>query len=290
MKSAKRHELQTNQLADWIGNHAEGAADYFWPVVGGVVVAFAAAVGIAWYVSSQDATAALAWDQYYQAFSERDRESFLKKVADDHPSSAAALWARQSVADISLAKGANLMFSDRPEATNKLREAETNYKEVLAKARDPFLRTRAQYGMARCQETLCQPEKAYEYYAKVAASEKDSPLGKASARDAARMKKPETVAFLEWFVKQEPKKPVPTGHGGIPGMPPFQVPNDLPERPDISLPGGLNIDSVAPPSVTPGSSPPAAGGGLEFPKGADTPKGDAPPAPAPAAPPEKPGE
>lgn len=288
MKAAKRHELQKNELADWIGNHAEGAADYFWPVVAGVVIAFAAAVFITWYVSSQDATAALAWDQYYQAFSERDRESFLKKVAEDHPSSAAALWARQSVADISLAKGANLMFSDRPEATTKLREAETNYQEVLDKARDPFLLTRARYGMARCQETMCKPDEAIKFYQMVADSEKDTPLGKAAARDIERLKKPETVAFLEWFVKQEPKKPVPTGHGGIPGMPPFQVPNDLPERPDISLPGGLNIDSVAPPPVTPGSSPAAPGGGLEFPKGADTPKGDAP-APAPTAP-EKPGE
>jgi hypothetical protein len=184
------------------------------------------------------------------------------------------------VADINLSKGANLMFSDRSEGMTKLKEAEANYKEVLEKARDPFLRTRAQYGMARLQETLCQPEQAKKYYDMVAQSEKDSPLGKAAARDAARMAKPETVAFLAWFATQTPKKPVP-GHGGIPGMPPFQVPSDLPERPDISLPSGLNIDSVAPPPATPGS-------GLEFPKGADAPKGDAPADPP--APPAKPGE
>ena len=280
MKSAKRHELQTNELADWLGTQAEGAADYFWPVVGGVVVAFAAAIGIAWYITNQDSSAALAWDQYYQAFGEKEREAELKKVADNHPSSAAALWAQQSLADITLAKGANLMFSDRAEARAKLNEAETNYKVVLEKARDPFLLARAQYGMARLQETICQPKEAQKYYEKVAASEKDSPLGKAAARDAARMKKPETIAFLEWFAVQTPKKPVPTGHGGIPGMPPFSVPNDLPERPDISLPGGLNIDSVKPPPADPSK--------LDFPKPAETPKGDAPPADP--APPAKPGE
>jgi predicted negative regulator of RcsB-dependent stress response len=266
MKAAKRHELEKNELADWIGNHVEGAAEYFWPVVGGVVIAFAAAVGIAWYINAQDSAAAAAWDQYYQAFAETDRESFLKKVADDYPRSEAALWARQSLADINLAKGAALMFSDRPEATNRLREAETNYKEVLEKTRDPFLLARARYGMGRLQETQCQPEEAIKYYEKVVASEKDSPLGQAAARDIERLKKPEMVAFLDWFAKQEPKKPVPTSHGG---MPPFQVPSDLPERPDISVPGGLNIDSVAPPPADATPSP-----GLEFPKPADAPKGD----------------
>jgi len=276
MKSEKRHELQKNELADWIGNHAEAAADYFWPVAGCVVVAFAAAIGVAWYMNNRDATAAAAWDKYYQAFSEREREPELKKVAEDQPDTLAALWAKQSFADLSRSQGAQLMFVDRPEGETKLKEAEEAYKDVLAKARDPFLLSRAQFGMARTQEALCQPEKAREYYELVAKSEKDSALGKAATREAKRLAEKDQIELIAWFAKQQPKKPAPTGHGGMPGLPPLNVPTDLPERPDISLPSGLNLDSVAPPPV---NAP-----GIEFPKPAnspappagDSPKGDSP--------------
>ncbi len=268
MKSEKRHELQKNELANWLGNHVEGASDYFWPVVGGVVVAFAAAVGIAWYMGTQEGKSATAWDKYYQAFAERDREASLKIVVDTYGDTPAALWARQSVADMSLSKGANLQFSDRAEASTQLKTAEENYQEVLKKARDPLLLVRAQYGMARLQETICQPEQALKYYELVAKTEKDSALGKAAQRDAKRMADPKTVEFLAWFAKEKPRRPVPTGHGGIPGMPLNQMPTDLPERPDISLPGGLNIDATKIPSVEPK---------LDFPvKPGDTPKPEAP--------------
>jgi hypothetical protein len=242
-----------------------------------VVVAFAAAVGIAWYLNNRDSASAASWDKYYQAFSERDREPALKEVSTNEAATLAGLWAKQSFADLSRAKGSNLMFVERAEGQAKLKDAEEAYKEVIEKARDPFLLSRAQFGMARTQEALCQPEKAREYFEMVAKAEKDSALGKAADREVKRLEKKDQVELIAWFAKQTPKKPAPTGHGGFPGLPGVNVPTDLPERPDFSIPGGLNLDSVAPPpSTTPG---------LQFPKGADTPaeapKGDAPKTEAP---------
>jgi hypothetical protein len=284
MKSEKRHELQKNELADWIGNHAEGASEYFWPIVGGVVAAFALAVGIAYYLNTREAVAAVAWDKYYQAHAEVERDAELQKVAKDYASSSAAQWAQIGYADLNLARGANLMFKDRSDASSKLKEAEIAYQAVIDNARDPEVITRAQFGMARTKETQCQPEEARKHYELVAKAEKDSPLGKAAARSAARMADPETVEFLAWFAKAQPRKPTPVGHGGIPGLPPLNVPTDLPERPDISLPGPLNID----PGKLPGELP-----NLDFPKPGDvpapkaeTPKGDS----APPAAPKNPGE
>lgn len=279
MKSEKRHELQKNELADWIGTHAESAADYFWPVAGGVIVAVAAAIGIAWYLNNRDSSSAAGWDKYYQAFSEREREPALKDVAEAEGDSLAGLWSRQSFADLTRSKGASLMFTDRPEGETKLRDAEAAYQEVLGKARDPFLLSRAQFGMARTQEALCKPQEAIKYYEMVAKANEKSALGKAAAAEARRLAKTDQVELIAWFAKQEPKKPAPTGHGGIPGMPALNVPTDLPERPDISLPGGLNLDSVAP--------PPAGTPGNAFPQPADapaTPKANEPEAPKAAEP------
>jgi hypothetical protein len=288
MKSEKRHELQKNELADWLGNHAEGASEYFWPVVGGIVAAFALAVGIAWYLNTRDQAASSAWDKYYQAHAEKERDAELAKVTKDFPDSAAALWAQLALADDNVAQAAKLMLVDTNEANPKIKEAEAAYKEVLSKARSPELITRAQYGMARTQETNCQPEEARKFYEEVAKTEKDSALGKAAAKAAARMADPKTVEFLAWFAKAERKKPVPTGHGGMPGSPPFQVPSDLPARPDISLPGPLNIDpGKLPESSGPQFPKPDEAPKPEFPK-ADAPKGDAPPAATPE--PKKPGE
>ncbi|WP_425618941.1 tetratricopeptide repeat protein [Anatilimnocola sp. NA78] len=272
MKSDKRHELQKNELADWLGDRVESYSDYFWPVVGGVVVAFAAAVGIAWYLGTQDAKTATAWNAYFQAYGERDREAELKKVAETEPNTVAAMWALQGVGDLSLAKASNLMFTDRPEASKHIKDAESSYQEVLDKARDPHLLARAQYGMARLQETNCQPAEALKYYELVAKSQKDNALGKAAERDVKRMNDPQVIAFLEWFAKENPKRPVPTGHGGMPGLPPLNTPTDLPERPDISLPGNLNLDLPKGPT---GDSK------LEFPQPGEAPKGDAPNADAP---------
>jgi len=296
MKSEKRHELQKNELADWIGNHAEGASEYFWPIVGGVVAAFALAVGIAWYLNTRESVAAVAWEKYYQAHGERERDAELKKVADQYASSAAAQWAEVGYADLNLAHGANQLFKDRPEANAKLLAAEEAYQKVLDKARDPELIARAQFGMARTKESRCQPEEARKYYELVAKTEKDSALGKAAARAAARMADPKTAEFLTWFASATPRKPTPVGRNGMPGLPALNIPTDLPERPDLSLPGPLNID----PGKLPGE-----GAGFDFPKPDETPKSGpapeapktdalkpeapAPTTPAPAAP-AKPGE
>ena len=50
------------------------------------------------------------------------------------------------------------------------------------------LKTRAQLGLGKVYESLCMPDKAFEYYEKVAKHEKDSAIGKAAAADAKRMK------------------------------------------------------------------------------------------------------
>ncbi|MCI0361946.1 MAG: hypothetical protein L0211_25975, partial [Planctomycetaceae bacterium] len=126
--------------------------------------------------------------------------------------------------------------------------------------------------------------------------EKDSAVGQVAQRALARLSDSRDTELLAWFAQQKPRKPSPgLGMGGLPGLP-----NDLPERPDLSLPGlgsgpadsglgagsGLNLEGFG--------SGKTEDPKLEFPKPAATklgetnpPEAEKPAAEKPAAEPEK---
>jgi hypothetical protein len=187
---------------------------------------------------------------------------------------------------MNLAEGASLLYSDRKEAQKRLESAEVAYKQVEA-ADDPMLRTRAKLGLARVYESLFKPDEARKYYEQVVASEKDSPLGKAAAIDAKRLKDNREVAFLEWFASQTPKRPSPFPGmgGGLPGLP-----NDLPERPEIGLPTGFGLDKIGtgtPEVPPPAFLAPAGASPTATPSDAASPEGAKPDATPPEAKPEE---
>jgi tetratricopeptide (TPR) repeat protein len=269
MKAEKRHELQQNELADWLGEQIEAAKPYG-TTIAIVVLGGLLAIGLAIYLASAgNPASAGAWSQYFAAFNDREPAVALKQLAEEQPNTSAALWAQQSIGDINLSQGSIQLFSDREEAKKMLEKAEVAYKEVETKATDSMLKSRSRLGLAKLYEATNKPEEAKRYYEMVVAAEKDSAIGKAAAAGAKRVSDPREVALLAWFDAQKPRKPAPfPGAGGLPGLP-----NDLPERPDLSLPGlggsvpgtGLNLEGLGTgKSETPG---------LEFPKPGETPAG-----------------
>ena len=257
MKAEKRHELEKNELADWLGEHIEAVKPYA-PTIGIVVVGGVCAILLAIYLAGSGGTAsARAWSAYFTAASEPLPELPLEAVVKDIPGTPAALWALLTVGDINLEEGARLMFSDREAAKKELEKAEQALTRVEAEANDPVLKTRAKLSLGKVYESLCQPEKARKYYEEVAAAEKDSAIGKLAERSARRMADPREVALLAWFAEQKPRRPSPGfGPGGLPGLP-----NDLPERPDLSLPG-LGQPTAGTGSGASGTGPSGVGAGI----------------------------
>jgi tetratricopeptide (TPR) repeat protein len=266
MKAERRHELKHNELADWIGEFAEGLKPHATGVLVGLAVLAVIVLGSVWYFSGETAAASRAWSQYFYAFNEREPQKVLQNLATEQSGSKAAWWALEAVADMNLGEGAAMLYSDRTEAKKRLEAAKEAYLKVEASG-DPMLKTRARLGLGKVYESLCEPEKAREYYEKVASSDKDSAIGKAAAADAKRMKDAREVEFLAWFEKQTPKRPAPMP--GIGGMSPA-LPTNLSDRPDMSLPK-LGLDNIGtgaeftpPPSfptpagTTPGGAAPAA--------------------------------
>ena len=279
MKSERRHELQQNELADWLGEKIEAIKPYATQIALGAVLVVLVLFGLAWYFGGDDSGAARHWERYSRAMNElRDREQALQGVVKASSGSPAALWAQMMIGDQTAAEGSRALFTDRREAQTLLGKAEAAYKAVEAGAKDPQLKGRASYGLGRVYESLCKPQEAAKRYEAAAALLKDSALGEAAAADAKRMKDQEQVALLAWFADQTPKRPAPIPGlgGGIPGLP-----NDLPARPDISVPNfggpaGLNLDGI-------GTGVPTTPG-PEFPAPGTTTPPPAPDATPPAAP------
>ena len=116
-----------------------------------------------------------------------------------------------------LSTGAMLLFRDRNEARKNLKDAE---KEFLAieqdGARYPMLLQRARYGLAQVNESLCEVEKARDYYKKVASAEPDSALGKLAQRRHDQIAGRDTERWFAWFEKQVPKPPAGPRAGAWP--------------------------------------------------------------------------
>jgi len=259
MKAERRQELKHNELADWLNERVETAKPHMTGVLLGIGVLVAIVLAMVWYFNGETAASSQAWSRYFEAFNDREPQKMLQSLAAEQSGSKAAWWALAAVGDLNLAEGASLLYSDRKEAQKRLEVAEQAYKQVEA-ADDAMLKSRAQLGLARVYESTFKTDEARKYYEQVAANEKDSPLGKAAAMDAKRLKDAREVAFLDWFATQTPKRPAPFPGvgGGLPGLP-----NDLPDRPDIGLPKSLGLDNLG--TGAPAEPPPA------FPAPAGTP-------------------
>jgi predicted negative regulator of RcsB-dependent stress response len=273
----KRHELQKNELADWLEDKIEEIRPYF-PAIGiGGLLALAVVVGVWWYSSQQSQASAAAWNQYFAAIGERNQQEALEKVIASENNNEPANWARQTLADMNLARGSAAVFTDREESKQRLEEAGRHYAAILQSTSDPMLRVRATYGLARVQESLFKPEDAKKLYEQVSKEgNKDSALAKSAEEAVKRLSDPRDIEMLNWLAKQTPKRPAPsaTGRpGGVPGLPGDL---DLPDRPDIGLPdfGSTPLPGDAKPSSD----------GLSFPAPGDAPPaGDNAPADAPSA-------
>src|SRR5262245_34730435 len=103
MKTQRRHELQTNVLADSLASWMEAAKPYSRAALAAMI---ALVVGLgAWaYLSAQnDRQLADGWNEYFDALSpmnSRGAHELLTDVADRYSGTIVAQWARLTLADI----------------------------------------------------------------------------------------------------------------------------------------------------------------------------------------------
>ena len=216
MRSERRHELQQNELADWLTDGIETVKPYVNVILGLTILILIVVVGGTWWVQQSSAESAEAWDSYYLALTS-GKAAELSAVAKDYPDAKAARWAEVVAADMYLGSGCNQLFSNRADANIELDKAAELFLQVINKS---VLLDRATFGLAQTREAMGELDEAKTLYEKVTQSWPNSPFAEISARRLKALEQPSTLAFYDRFGKFDPK-PAFADQPGIPGAGPL---------------------------------------------------------------------
>jgi len=276
MKSDHRHELKSNELADWIANFPAWAREnrnsllaagaiilvallvYFWSFYRRDVASVRNRAQLTELVArvpqqmNQIASAAMQNnDETYRLVETRDElQSFAQKSSNDNM---AALALIQRGAALRAEVHYRLAEVGRDELTAQIGKAQASYQEALdRKPSNPALAAAAHYGLGLCEEELGNFEKAAEIYRTVAA--KAEYAGTPAQAAAAHRLKIMNDFRTEVVFAPAPPKPA------LPATPQVQLKPGDPKAsaPTIQLaPGAAPAAPATPTETAPASQTPA---------------------------------
>jgi predicted negative regulator of RcsB-dependent stress response len=246
MKSAHRHELETNVLAHGLEVYIERYRPYFSKIALGVVALIA--ILFLWsYVSNSSAKQKdEAWDAYNMAVGTGGLPNLdiLRRAGEGDPNSAMQRLADTTWADGQLYLASRAYIPNRTAAKDALNKAAGAYQNVIQSSDDPRLTGRARLGLARVYELEGELDKAKSAYEQVT-----GPYAEYAKAQVARLAKPEAKETYDWLATAQPPAPKAPMGPGTPGQKPEFSPGD------IALPNATGAEGGAP---SEGSGSPAS--------------------------------
>ncbi len=204
MKTERRHELQTNMLADRLAHFIAAAEPYSQMILAGVVAVVVLIFAYLYMSARQTQRLTEGWDQYFLAFDSQDGPK-LAALAESFPRTPVAEWGRLMTADMVLAQSIGQLFSDKANASQEIRRAVDLYSTLRGTSDEPVILERATFGLARAYESLGELSKARAPYDAVAKQGGAfAGLAKERLEDIDRT---EVKEFYDWFAKYEPPHP-----------------------------------------------------------------------------------
>ena len=251
MKSDHRHELKTNELADWLSNLPEWTKENFLTIVITVAAVVAAAAIYGWMLYSKNVVQAQEQTEFtnlinqvssgkmqiLQGQKEQGRDfSFVLLQPANALKSFAQKTNNKQMAALALIKRAEALRAelhygnvDDEYLKNQTNQAKASYTEALEKCKaDPSLAATAKFGIGLCEEELGNFEQAKTIYQEIA----DNPDYENTLSRIRAKQRLETMADYEQNITFEPApKPstpalqtTPTGTGGLPDViPQFNI-------------------------------------------------------------------
>ena len=237
MKSERRHELQHNELAEWLAKSVASIRPYQNMILTAVVVFLVAALGYTLWSHEVASRSSQAWDEFNTALGSRDTAK-IAKIIEQYPNTAVGNIAAIMAADGHLSEGCDRLFVNKAIATQELTKAGELYRAVREQATLPWLLERATYGLGRAEEAKGNLEPAKALYEEIAEKWPNGTFATAASQRLQDLKRPATKRFYDDFAHFDPK-PAFSGKTGEP--PAFDL-NSLPNEGPSSV-SDLKLDT-----------------------------------------------
>lgn len=170
MKTERRHDLETNELARYTAEGIEKVKPFSGQLLGVALFVVGGFILYSFWNSSNDSKAAAAWTDYFLAFSTTDQEMVnLQRVAlnDRHGGTVMQEWAHVTWADRQTALASYQYLSDREATQERLATVSSIYEELIKGATEPQVVNRARFGLGRVYEMQNRLEDARKLYDQV---------------------------------------------------------------------------------------------------------------------------
>jgi len=251
MKSERRHQLEKNELADWIAAKLQEVKPYQNAILGVVLLVAVVLIGYSIYARQAGAAKAAGWDRFHGAFGKANlNPADFEDIAEAYPGTLLAHWANVIAGDLRLAFGCDQLFINKANGNQELRMAIDHYKQVLERSRQPMLRERATFGLARSQESLVQLDEAEKLYAEVTEKWPKGAYAPMAQQRLDDLRQSATGEIYDRFAKFDPK-PQYEDAPGTPGERPAFDLGTLPDDGPVFTPE-LNLEL----DEKPGAEPP----------------------------------
>jgi tetratricopeptide (TPR) repeat protein len=231
MKSQRRHELQTNMLADWLGETLGRIKPYQNAILATVILVVVVVLGFMWWRNRSASFGADAWASVRLV---NDDPQAYEDVAQRFPKTPAGEWSAILAADQYLLIGSIQLFHNKAMAVQALGRAEGLYQKALQEGSTPMAQERATFGLARTLECAGRLDDAVKRYQEVV-DRWPTGMFRATAEDRIRDLGKESIKrFYDDFAKFNPKPPPAkeTGAGSKSKLgPPPENPPEVPAAP-----------------------------------------------------------
>ena len=216
MQSDRRHELESNDLAESVTAVTERIRPYIGTIGLGVVALALAAAAWSLVESRRRTASEESWDACVAAMNS-GQAAALADTAARYRGTPAAQWAGLVLADGALSEGTQLLFTDRPRGEERLRTAVSAFRELLDSAPPRLVAERATFGLAKARESLGSLEEARRGYEAVMKDYPGSAVERFAEARISALDREATRQWYDWFAQQKPAPP--TSDGATPSSP-----------------------------------------------------------------------